>query len=75
MFYTVKELAEMLKIQELTLRRWCKDKKITHYRINREIRFSKEDIEEYLNKSKVLAEDKKKDKKKEVIEIPKYWSL
>jgi excisionase family DNA binding protein len=42
---TVKEVAQELKLSEITIRRWVKDKKIKSVKISRFIRIPKEELD------------------------------
>lgn len=60
-------MAELLNISETTLRRWLADGKIPAYRLNRQYRFSRSEIEDWLMQQKLGAafSEKKKDSLKE----------
>lgn len=49
-FYTVKELADLLRITEMTIYRWVKRGEIVAYQIGRVMRFRRDDIEAFLEK-------------------------
>lgn len=42
---TVKEAASYLKISQMTLFRWMKSGKVTHYKLGNSVRFTKEDLD------------------------------
>lgn len=44
----IKDVAELLNISETTVRRWLVDGKIPAYRLNRQYRFSRSEIEDWL---------------------------
>lgn len=49
----IKDVAELLNISETTLRRWLVDGKIPAYRLNRQYRFSRSEIEDWLMQHKL----------------------
>jgi nitrogen PTS system EIIA component len=61
----IKDVAELLNISETTVRRWLVDGKIPAYRLNRQYRFSRTEIEDWLIQQKLDAafSDKKMEKK------------
>ena len=50
---TLKEVGEILRISETTLRCWVDNGILKGYKFNREYRVSKEDLEEFIENSKV----------------------
>jgi nitrogen PTS system EIIA component len=51
----IKDVAELLNISETTVRRWLVDGKIPAYRLNRQYRFSRSEIEDWLIQKKLDA--------------------
>ena len=51
-FYTAKELAEMLKMNVITIYRNIKSGKLKAYKIGKEFRIDKKEFERFLNKVK-----------------------
>ncbi len=51
----IKDVAELLNISETTLRRWISEGKIPAYRLNRQYRFSRSEIEDWLIQHKLDA--------------------
>lgn len=49
----IKDVAELLNISETTVRRWLTDGKIPAYRLNRQYRFSRGEIEDWLMQQKL----------------------
>lgn len=49
----IKDVAELLNISETTVRRWLVDGKIPAYRLNRQYRFSRAEIEDWLMQQKL----------------------
>lgn len=50
------EVAELLRVSERTIRNYCKDKLITHYRIGGKIVISPQDVDEFIkNHAKIEA--------------------
>ena len=46
-FYTVKEIAEILKVNKVTVQRWCKTKDLPAVKIGKSYRIEKNDFEEW----------------------------
>lgn len=51
-YYTIKEVAEILKVAYLTVYRWVKDGKIQAYKIGKEYRIKKADLDNFVESSK-----------------------
>jgi PTS system nitrogen regulatory IIA component len=51
----IKDVAELLNISETTVRRWLVDGKIPAYRLNRQYRFSRSEIEDWLIQQRLDA--------------------
>jgi nitrogen PTS system EIIA component len=49
----IRDVAELLNISETTVRRWLVDGKIPAYRLNRQYRFSRSEIEDWLMQQKL----------------------
>lgn len=45
---TIPDVAKRLKVAEITVRRWIKDREIVAYRLGRQWRISEADLEVYL---------------------------
>ena len=60
--FTLAEAAAILRVNELTLWRWRKAGAITCRKRGRWIRFTTEDIQQFLDKQKLEATDKKQAK-------------
>ena len=54
-FYTVKELAALLQVNEMTIRRLMQRGELSYHNIGRAKRFSQDDVQEYLRRSRVSA--------------------
>ncbi len=54
-FYTTEEIAEILQVAPITIRRMAKRGEITFYLIGKQQRFSKEDFIRFLESKKVSA--------------------
>lgn len=52
----IKDVAELLNISEVTLHRWLTEGKIPAYRIDREYRFSRSEIEDWILRHKLDGE-------------------
>jgi PTS system nitrogen regulatory IIA component len=48
----LKDVAELLNVSEVTVRRWISDGKIPYYRLNHQLRFSRSEIESWVLSSK-----------------------
>jgi len=51
-FYTVKEIAEILKVNKVTVQRWCKTKDLPAVKIGKSYRIEKSDFEEWYSQKK-----------------------
>lgn len=49
------EAAEILSVSEITLRKWVSARKIEHLKIGRSVRFTPEQIENFLHASVIPA--------------------
>jgi len=58
-YYTVKEVAELLKTHYMTIYREIKRGKLDAYKVANDYRISKEALAEYLNRNKVKTEKKR----------------
>lgn len=58
-WYTVKEACEYLKISQMTVFRWMKAGKLTHFKIGGSVRFKKENLDQIAKKSTGSAETEK----------------
>ena len=54
-FYTVKELAELLKVTEKTIYRMVDRGQLPCHRIGRIKRFSRDDVEAFLNRCRTVG--------------------
>ena len=55
---TVFEVAEQLKVSAKTIRLWIETGKLTGYRFGKDYRISKEDLEAFIDASKIEPENK-----------------
>lgn len=53
-FYTVADLAEMLQVQEITIRRMIRRGQIPVHKIGRAFRFRRSDVEDFLARCRVV---------------------
>lgn len=53
----IKDVAELLSVSETTVRRWLADRKIPAYKINRQYRFSRTEIEDWVMNQKLGGEE------------------
>lgn len=51
-FYTIEEIAELLKVSYLTVFRWVKAGKLTAYKVGKQYRIDVQDLNNFLEKSK-----------------------
>lgn len=49
----LKDVADLLNVSEITIRRWLADGKIPAYRINHQYRFSSKEIDKWIQTHKV----------------------
>ena len=54
--YSTKEVAEILGLTERTVRNYCTQKKLSHYKIGTKIYILKTDLEKFITKLKVEGE-------------------
>lgn len=54
----IKDVAELLNVSETTVRRWLVDGKIPAYRLNRQYRFNRSEIEDWLMQQKLSSFEK-----------------
>lgn len=52
-YLTTKEIASLLKVNVLTVRRWIDKKLLTAYKFNKEYRIKKIDFEKFIEERKV----------------------
>ncbi|WKZ30399.1 MAG: helix-turn-helix domain-containing protein [Candidatus Dojkabacteria bacterium] len=52
-YYTIEEVAEMLKVVYMTIYRWIKQGKLKAFRVGKKYMIKKSDIEALIEKSKV----------------------
>ncbi len=52
-FYLVEELAEKLRVSNMTIYRYIKKGKVKAYKIGKEFRIDKKEFEKFLNKAKI----------------------
>lgn len=58
---TKKEVANLLKVDPVTIDRYCKQKKIAYYQIGKRKKFLKADIDKYLEGAKRHATEENSD--------------
>lgn len=51
-FYTVKEIADILKVNRVTIQRWCKTGEIPAVKIGKSYRIEKKDFERWYHAKK-----------------------
>lgn len=69
----IKDVAELLKVSETTIRRWLSSGQIPAYRLNHQYRFSRLEIENWMMSCKLKKEDESEHSKHEeggVFELP-----
>ena len=52
-YLTTKQIARILKVHVITIRRWIQSGKLIAYKIGKELRIKKSDLDSFINKSKV----------------------
>lgn len=73
----IKDVAELLNVSEATIRLWLSEDKIPAYRLNRQYRFSRAEIEDWLIKQKLDAafSDKEAQTKQNNLQFGLYRSI
>lgn len=51
-FYTIEEIAQLLKVSYLTVFRWVKAGKLSAYKVGKQYRIDVQDLNKFLEKSK-----------------------
>jgi len=51
-YYTIKEVATMLKVAYLTVYRWIQNKKLTAYKAGKQYRIKKLDLDKFIKEKK-----------------------
>lgn len=51
-YYTIEEVAEMLKVVYLTVYRWIQSGKLTAYKAGKQYRIKREDLDRFITKKK-----------------------
>lgn len=51
-YYTIEEVAKLLKVAYLTVYRWIQSGKLTAYKAGKQYRIEKADLEKFLKKQK-----------------------
>ena len=54
-YYSIKEVAKMLKVTYLTVYRWIRSKKLTAYKTGKQYRIKRFDFNKFLNKGKTKS--------------------
>lgn len=67
----IKDVADLLNISETTVRRLLTERKIPAYKINRQYRFNRSEIEDWLLQQKLSGHEREKSDLKEIIPIAK----
>lgn len=57
-YYTIKEVAEILKVAYLTVYRWVRDEKIKAYQLGKEYRIKRDDLDKFMESSKYKTKNK-----------------
>jgi excisionase family DNA binding protein len=58
-FINAEEVAEMLKLSLMTIRRYTMNKQIPFHKINRAVRYDKAEIEEWVRKGGIAKQNEK----------------
>ena len=53
-YYTIQEVADKLKVAYLTVYRWVQQKKLLAYKVGKQYRISKEDLNTFLDLRKTV---------------------
>lgn len=51
-YYTIKEVADLLKVAYLTVYRWIQAGKLTAYQVEKQYRINKTDLDKFINDRK-----------------------
>jgi len=51
-YYTIEEVAKMLKVVYLTVYRWIQDGKLTAYKAGKQYRIKKQDLDKFVERKK-----------------------
>lgn len=51
-YYTIEEVAKMLKVAYLTVYRWIQSEKLTAYKAGKQYRIKKEDLDKFITNYK-----------------------
>lgn len=65
----IKDVAELLNVSETTVRRWLIDRKIPAYRLNRQYRFSRIEIENWMMKRKLQFTEESQEHRNDEVQI------
>ncbi len=60
-FYTVRDLAKLLQVTEMTVYRMIRRGDLPHYNIGRSKRFRRDDVEAFLEKCRIHGRDEASD--------------
>jgi len=52
---SVKEIASLLKVNIVTVRRWVRDEKLPAFKLGKDYRITKKDLEKFLNERRFKA--------------------
>ncbi len=55
---TTEQVGKLLGLSERTIRNYCKDKLITHYKIGNKILILPEDVDKFIESQKIVMEEK-----------------
>jgi nitrogen PTS system EIIA component len=71
----IKDVAELLNISETTVRRWLTEGKIPAYKLNRQYRFSRTEIEDWIMQQKLQAAKELRTKEEGATQGNRQFSL
>ncbi len=52
-YYSTKRMAKILEVKTITIRRWIQSGKLIAYKIGKELRIKKSDLDKFLNERRV----------------------
>jgi len=52
-YYSTKRVAKILEVKTITIRRWIQSGKLIAYKIGKELRIKKSDLDKFLNERRV----------------------
>lgn len=54
-YYSTKRVAKILEVKTITIRRWIQSGKLIAYKIGKDLRIKKSDLDKFINERRVKA--------------------